>query len=98
MNLILRDGETVVVKYSPERKMLYGMRNLIHQYPIKPTDVMIFTFINHCLFVLSLFKFSGMESKYIVQESVGAEDVNKKIGEDIIVVSDDCDEGNSVFF
>ncbi|XP_017234535.1 uncharacterized protein LOC108208511 [Daucus carota subsp. sativus] len=83
VNLVTCDGQTLIAKYSPERNLLFGMTEMIRKYSIRATDVMIFSLSNNCTFVVSLFKISGMESKYIVAERYGAETVVNSVSEQI---------------
>ena len=93
VKLILRDGETVAVNFCRHRNILFGMRKLVRLYSIEATDVMVFTFIRDSIFVLSIFKFDGMESKYTAVEVSKSEAMNNVRIEDIIVLSDsDQDE------
>ena len=96
MNLILRDGETVPVKFCAQRNFLFGMRKLVRRYAIESIDVMVFTLIRHSTFVLSIFKFYGMESKYNAVEICKGEVMKNVRFEDIIILSDsdNSEEGN----
>ena len=96
MNLILRDGETVPVKFCGHRNFLFGMRKLVRRYAIESTDVMVFTLIRQSTFVLSIFKFYGMESEYNAVELCKGEVMKNVRAEDIINISDsdNSEEGN----
>ena len=94
VSLILRDGETVVVKFCGGHNFLVGMRKLIRLYSIEETDVLFFEYVRESTFVLSIFKVSGMESKYIVDESSNMTLFDGVREEDIIKISGSSDEGN----
>ncbi|WOG92811.1 hypothetical protein DCAR_0312087 [Daucus carota subsp. sativus] len=93
VNLVLKNGERFVAKYSSKENMLSGMKNMIRRYSIRATDVMIFSLTNSSTFVVSLFKISGMESKYIVANEDGGEGGSNVEEEDIMVTADDSGEG-----
>ena len=97
VKLILRDGETISVKFCSESNFLFGMRNLVRLYSIESTDVMVFTLVRQSTFVLSIFKFYGMESEYNAVEVCKTEAMKKVCLEDIIILSDsdNSEEGKS---
>ncbi|WOG87092.1 hypothetical protein DCAR_0206314 [Daucus carota subsp. sativus] len=98
VKLILRDGETISVKFCSESNFLFGMRNLVRLYSIESTDVMVFTLVRQSTFVLSIFKFYGMESEYNAVEVCKTEAMKKVCLEDIIILSDsdNSEEGMAV--
>lgn len=58
---------------------------------------MFFSLTNGCTFILSLFKISGMESKYIVAQRDGAEAASNIRSVDIIDDVDDSNIGTLIF-